>query len=140
MKIAQLHRLLLALTLVAFIAPRLGNAAEPIAPQVIGLMFHSDHCGSCKVLDPKIKAAQASFAKEPILFLTFDHTDAATQMQAALLADATGMGEVYVAQSKANGFMLLVDPKSGEVVAKLSRDMSVAEIETAILKAFRRSA
>jgi len=47
---------------------------------------------------------------------------------------------VYVAQSKANGFMLLVDPKSGEVVAKLSRDMSVAEIETAILKAFRRSA
>ena len=139
MKMSQLHRVLLALTLVALLAPRLANASVPMAPQVVGLMFHSDHCGSCKILDPKVKAAQASFAKEPILFLTFDHTDAATQTQAALLADATGMGEIYAAQNKASGFMLLVDPNSREVMAKLSRDMSVAEIETAIRNAFGRS-
>lgn len=122
--------LLTALLGLAFLPT--AEAEETAKPKVYGLMFHSDHCASCEVLNPKIDGAKANLAGEPVLFVTFDHTDDTTTAQAAMLASALGLADVYGAQEKASGFMLLVDAESGEVRETLVRDMSEEDIETTI--------
>jgi len=114
-----------------------GRAMEAAKPELLGLMFFSEHCGSCKILDPKVQAAAEEVAAEPVLFTTFDHSDDATMAQAAMLATALGVAEVYDAQNKASGFLLLVDAESKKPVGKITRDMSEAEIETAIREALK---
>lgn len=111
------------------------HAAEPAQPEVLGVMFYADTCGSCKVLDPKIESAKADYLTKPILFTKLDHSSDASKNQAALLAGSIGIGEVYKAQEKASGFMLLLDADSKEVLGKLTRDMTEAEIKEALDKA-----
>ena len=108
------------------------HALEPVQPKVVAVMFHSDHCGSCKILDPKLSAVKPGFLGQPVLFATLDHTSDGTKNQAAMLAHKIGIGEVYKAQDKASGFMLLVKPGSDEIVGKITRDMSEADIKAAI--------
>lgn len=112
-------------------------AITPAEPKVIGLMFFSDTCGSCKVLDPKIEAVKKDYLGKPILFTTLDHSNDGSKNQAALHAYTLGVGKVYEAQEKASGFMLLVKPGSGEVIAKLTRDMSEADIKASLDKALQ---
>ncbi|MGF1678895.1 MAG: TlpA family protein disulfide reductase [Candidatus Methylacidiphilales bacterium] len=107
------------------------HALEPAQPKVVGLMFYSDTCGSCKILDPKIESVKKDYVTQPILFATLDHSNEGSKNQAALLAETLGLGKVYAAQEKASGFLLLVNPQSGEVITKLTRDMSEADIKAA---------
>jgi len=113
------------------------HAMEPAEPKVIGLMFYSDTCGSCKVLDPKIAAVKPEFLAKPILFAKLDHSNPDTKNQAALLADSLGLADVYKAQAKASGFLLLVNPDNQEVLAKITRDMSEADIKAALSKSLQ---
>ncbi len=113
------------------------QALEPAQPKVVGLMFYSDSCGSCKILDPKIESVKKDFATQPILFATLDHSNDGSKNQAALMAKSLGLGEVYTAQEKASGYMLLVNPRSGEIITKLTRDMSEADIKTAFDNALK---
>jgi len=111
------------------------QAMEPAEPKVIGLMFYSDTCGSCKVLDPKVSSVQPEFLDKPILFTKLDHSNAGTKNQAALLADSLGLADVYAAQQKASGFLLLVNPENQEVMAKITKEMSEDDIKSEISKA-----
>ncbi len=113
------------------------HALEPAQPKVVGLMFYSDTCGSCKILDPKIEAVKGDYTTKPILFATLDHSNDGSKNQAALLAESLGLGKVYADQEKASGYMLLVNPGSGEILAKIDRDMSEAEIKTAFDEALK---
>ncbi|WOO41383.1 TlpA family protein disulfide reductase [Rubellicoccus peritrichatus] len=129
--------LLTALVLLSFFGISQANAMEAAEPKVIGLLFYSDSCGSCKVLDPKIETAKNDYTTEPILFVTFDHSNAGSKNQAALLADSLSLGKIYDAQKKASGYMLLVDPKSGKVITKLTREMSEDDIKAAFNSALK---
>jgi thiol-disulfide isomerase/thioredoxin len=115
----------------------LATAAEPVEPKVVGLMFFADTCASCKVLDPKIQAVKAEYVEQLILFATFDHSNDVTKVQAAMLAAALGVGDIYKAQEKASGFLILVDAKTKQPVGKLTRDMSEEDIKTEINKALK---
>jgi len=115
----------------------LASAADPVEPKVVGLMFYADTCASCKVLDPKIQAVKSEFTGKPLLFTTFDHSNDATMGQAAMLAAALGVGELYAAQEKASGFMILIDAKSKQPLGKLTRDMSEEEIKAEFNKALQ---
>lgn len=115
------------------------DALEPAQPRVVGLMFFSDTCGSCKILDPKIENVKKDYLSQPILFATLDHSNDGSTNQAALLADSLGLAEVYAAQEKASGFLLLVNPESGEIITKLTRDMSEDEIKAAFDSALNPS-
>jgi len=115
----------------------LAAAADPVEPKVVGLMFFADTCASCKVLDPKIQAVKGEFVEEPILFATFDHSNDGTKAQAAMLAAALGVGDIYAAQEKASGFLVLVDAKTKQPVGKLTRDMSEDDIKAEINKALK---
>jgi len=115
----------------------LASAAQPVEPKVVGLMFWADTCASCKVLDPKIHAVKGEFVEQPILFATFDHSNDATKLQAAMLATGLGVGDIYKAQEKASGFLILVDAKTKQPVGKLTRDMSEEDIRKEINKALK---
>jgi len=115
----------------------LASAAQPVEPKVVGLMFWADTCASCKVLDPKIHAVKGEFVEQPILFATFDHSNDATKLQAAMLATGLGVGDIYKAQERASGFLILVDTKTKQPVGKLTRDMSEEDIRKEINKALK---
>jgi len=140
MKTKILRPILACIAFIALVTPAMAKASESEQPQVIGLMFYADTCGSCKILDPKVEAAQQSFANDPVLFLTFDHSNPASQKQAALLAEAVGLASVYSSEKKASGFMLLVDPKSQQVLARITRSMSETDIQATIQSALEQSA
>lgn len=128
-------RLTLLLAACAALTPFTLSAMEPAAPKAYGLLFYSDTCGSCKVLDPKIEAVKADYLGKPLLFVRFDHSNAATSNQAALLADAIELEQVYSDQEKKSGYMLLVDADSKEVVGKLTRDLTEEQIKEELDKA-----
>lgn len=103
-------------------------------PEVIGVLFYADWCGSCKTLDPKIEAVKGEFAEDAILFTRVDMTDDYTQRQSAYLASLLDMDAVYEAHAPKTGFMLLLDGDSGKVLGKLTKVQSEVEIAAAIRK------
>jgi len=135
--IKLLQSILAATTIIGLLGLTQAQALESAKPEVVGLMFYSDTCGSCKILDPKIESVKKDYTAKPILFATLDHSNEGSKNQAALLAEALGLAEIYAAQEKASGFMLLINPQSGEVITKLTRDMSEADIKAAFDKALQ---
>lgn len=103
-------------------------------PDVVGVLFYADWCGSCKVLDPKIEAVKSEFADEAILFTRVDMTDEFTKKQSAFLASLLDLDAVYEKNAPKTGFMLLVDKESGKVLGKLTKKLSKEEIAAAIHK------
>ncbi|MEM8937221.1 MAG: thioredoxin family protein, partial [Pseudomonadota bacterium] len=58
--------------------PVKSDTSELSAPienaRVLAVLSYADWCGNCKVLDPKIKAAQAANAFDGVEFVTLDYT------------------------------------------------------------------
>ena len=105
---------------------------EHAQPEVIGVLFYADWCGSCKTLDPKLEQATAKLVNKPALLTTFDMTNLATQYQAGQLANALGLADLYQEIGLKTGFMILVDPETGRQIDKISRDDTVDEIVSKI--------
>lgn len=107
--------------------------ANAAPAETYGVLFYADWCASCKVLEPKIKEARASLAKDtPVLFVTLDLTDEGSRNQAAMLASLVNIESIYAAHSGKTGFMLLVDAKSKEVRQTLTKTDSLQTIRTAL--------
>ena len=101
-------------------------------PEVIGVLYYADWCGSCKTLDPKIKEATEKLVNKPALLTTFDMTNLATQYQAEQLANALGLADLYQEIGLKTGFMVLIDPETGKQIDKISRGDTVDEIVSKI--------
>lgn len=111
-----------------------GLFAEP--PEVVALHFHADYCGSCKVLNPKLEEARAELGNIPLLYVKLDHTDKNTTYQAKLMIEALGLDEIYYAQKKATGYVLLIDVETKTIVGKLTKKDSSEKIEIKIEDSF----
>ena len=128
----------LALVMLASPAPATTETQEP---EVLGVLFYADWCGSCKVLEPEIEKARgkADLDNEAVLFVRLDLTDATRRHQAAMLASSLGLGESFARNGGATGFMLLVDADTKEVISMVTKKSDAAEItdqvKAAILKA-----
>ncbi len=101
-------------------------------PEVIALHFHADHCGSCKVLNPKLENARAELGDIPMLYVKVDHSNKSTTHQAELLVEALGLTEIYHAQKKASGYVLLINADSKTIVGKITKKQSSDQIEKVI--------
>jgi len=124
-------------SLFAATALLLGAAAfaDEGKPAAVGLIFHADWCGSCKVMDPKIEEARTELGDAPVLFVVLDHTDEATTRQAAMLAEALGYGEIFRERDGKTGAMLLINTASGEVVETVTREDSAESIQAKVQSA-----
>ena len=119
----------------------LGLAVSAIAgaakPKVVGVLFHADWCNSCKTLEPKLNAIKKDFAGQPVLFTRVDFTDDFTKEQSDLLASYLNLGPAYAEQGRKTGYMLLFDAESKQVLGKLMKTQSEAELKSEIEKALR---
>lgn len=116
-------------------------AGEAKKPEVFGVLFYADWCGSCKILDPKLTEVKARHALEDksVLFLKLDFTDETTTSQAELLVNAIGMNEVYAEYGDKTGFMLLIDADTKKVISRVSKRMKNSEIAGRIQHALKQA-
>ncbi|HEY5552644.1 MAG TPA: thioredoxin domain-containing protein [Opitutaceae bacterium] len=112
-------------------------SAEAAKPKVVGLLFYADWCSSCKVLEPKLDAIKKDFAGQPVLFTRVDFTDDFTKEQSDLLASYMGIDDAYVEQGRKTGFMLLIDTESKQVLGRLVKTQSEAELKAGIEAALK---
>ncbi len=135
-----MSKIKIALISVLFGFSSLMTQASETKPEVLGVLFYADWCGSCKVLDPAIEKARgkSDLDNESVLFVTLDLTDATTRHQSELLANSLGLSELYAKNEGATGFMLLIDAETKEVVTRLTKKADAnaitAEIKGAIAK------
>ena len=133
-------RLIFALFLALTITPQLA-AADSGEPEVYGVLFYADWCGSCKILDPAIQKArgQSDLDNDPVLFVRLDLTDATRRYQAGLMASALGLGEFYDRNAGATGFLLLVDAETKEVIKRLTKTMDAKSITEEVRSAIEQA-
>ncbi len=124
-----MSRLFATLALAMIIVPT-HAIADTDQPEIFGVLFYADWCGSCKILDPAIQKArgQSDLDNEPVLFVRLDLTDATRRYQASLMASALGLGDFYEKNAGATGFMLLVDAETKEIISRLTKTMDATAI------------
>lgn len=92
--------------------------AIPVVDQpVTAVMFYSNWCAACQILDPKIEAAKPQFAERPVDFVKFNFSYALVQgAKLQALADEKNLSHLYAANKGKTGFMLLVDPATEQIM------------------------
>jgi thiol-disulfide isomerase/thioredoxin len=122
--------------LILAVGPQLARAqdeADPQQkPQVVGLVFYADWCGTCRVLEPRIDEVKKDMTDKPVLITRVDLTDEATRAQSQLFANWVGLGDIYQEQAGATGFMLLIDPQEKKVVDRITAQHSEEQIRETI--------
>ena len=140
-------RLFLAASAVALMAA-CGQAAVPASERaavtapaedtkLLAVLSYADWCGSCKALDPKVKAVQAANSFDGVEFATIDYTSRDSD---AFFADAETLGVARAMRATfpdkvKTGRLYLVNLDSGEVVGTVDKSMDEAAITTAIAEA-----
>lgn len=100
------------------------------------VLVYADWCGSCKILDPKIKAVQAMGPMPGVEFVTLDYTDKNADNFYAQAA-AAGVEDAVRAELDGTiktGWLLLVDVDDARVLSKVTKADDAAQI-TAKIKA-----
>jgi len=94
------------------------------------VLIYADWCGSCKILDPKVKTVQAMGEMPGLEFVTLDYTDKNADnfyMQAA----AAGVEDAVRAELDGTiktGWLLLVDVDDARVISKVTKADETPEI------------
>ena len=108
--------------------------AEKSATPVTAIAFHSDNCGSCKILGPRMKEAMKAVNTDKVNVIKFDFTNKETIAATKTLASEKGVDNVLQQYGAKTGFVILLD-KDGNEVDKLKVDDNTADIATKIVKA-----
>ena len=140
-------RLFIAASAVALMAA-CGQAAVPASERaavtapaedtkLLAVLSYADWCGSCKALDPKVKAVQAANSFDGVEFATIDYTSRDSD---AFFADAETLGVAGAMRATfpdkvKTGRLYLVNLDSGEVVGTVDKSMDEAAITSAISEA-----
>ncbi len=144
-------RLIIAVTAAAFLAA-CGQAEVPASERaavtapaedtrVLAVLSYADWCGSCKALDPKVKAVQAANTFDGVEFATIDYTSRDAD---AFFSDADTLGVGDAMRSQfgekiKTGRLYLVDLDTGDVISTIDKSMDEAAIVAAISDASRVS-
>jgi thiol-disulfide isomerase/thioredoxin len=137
-------RLILAAA-TAILVASCGQAAIPAAERaavtvpaentrVLAVLSYASWCGSCKALDPKVKAVQAANAFEGVEFATIDYSSRDAD---AFYSDAEtlGIGETMRSQfgdKIKTGRLYLINLDTGEVISTVDKSMDETAIAAAI--------
>lgn len=101
---------------------------------VTAVLFFSENCGSCKVIDPRLKEATAAFNDSKLDVVKLDLTNDATKHAAKELAAAKGLTATMEQYAPKTGFAVLVNAQ-GQVVDSIKVDHDTADIAAKIAKA-----
>jgi len=107
------------------------EATDAPTPKLIAVKHHGDWCSSCKKMGSIFTDLRNKFDGQPVLFVTLDLTNISTRNQSELLASTLGLQSVYK-NNPGTGFILLIDPKTYQVVKKLSADQDIKSMSNDI--------
>ncbi len=93
------------------------------------VMFYSNWCGACQILDPKIESIKANFADRPVTFIKFDFSFAMVRGgKLQKLAEQNNLEQTYANNKGKTGFMLLIDPGTEQVLDIITMGNSAVQI------------
>lgn len=109
---------------------RLTSTLEGL-PNLVAVRVYADWCAQTPVITPIFRKLNDSYCDRPVMFVSFDITTETTLKQARLLAKALGLGQLCD-ESIRPGTIHLFDRQRGEVLATLTQQEQILEIEGAI--------
>lgn len=135
----KLKFLMLCILMLAI--PLLTNADTDRAKKsiVYAVLMYADWCGSCKTLDPKITQAREidGLDEKNILFVTLDLTNETTSHQAAMMAEALDITELYENNAGKTGFMMLINSETGEQISRITKSLDTKSISEHMIEAIK---
>lgn len=119
-------------------SPR-GDNEKLEKPSSIAVIFHADWCGTCERMAPSVMETKehAMTNDTSALFVKLDFTDDKTSQQAKYMLASLGMNEAWAEHGGKTGFVLLVDPETGEVQDRLTADMDSSQMQRTVARAAR---
>ncbi|VAW01990.1 hypothetical protein MNBD_ALPHA06-1891 [hydrothermal vent metagenome] len=117
-------------------------AAERVEDQpVTSVMFYSNWCGACQILDPKLEKAKLGFTDRPVDFVKFNFSYAMVQgAKLQALAEEKNLTNIYAKNKGKTGFVLLIEPKTERVMDVITMRDSVEEITAKLERSLQRAA
>ena len=106
--------------------------------QTKAVLIYADWCGSCRILDPRIKAVKESGQFEDVAFVTLDYTarDEKAFYKAAKEAGVKkAVRSAFDGTSIKTGQMFLISADGTEILDTITRNHSETEIAEAIAAA-----
>jgi len=110
-----------------FLVPSEIRAQENIQPELLIVKFHADWCGSCKAMGSTLEDLTNKFDGKSALFVELDFTNNTKKHQSLLLASAMGIDHI-MAKNNGTGFFLVIDSKTKEIKAKLTKKQTTKEM------------
>lgn len=119
----------------------MSDAAQAVATKTKAVLIYADWCGSCKVLDPKIKAAKALGNIPGLEFVVLDYTDknADAFYAAAAAADVEDAVRAHMDGAIKTGQLLLIDVDDKKVLTKITKTFEAPQILAAMKDAVAQS-
>lgn len=111
------------------------KASKP--PALVAVMFHADWCKSCKAIQPSLAKLKKSQSQKSVLFVTLDLTDEATTEQSRMMAHLLGLSGAFRKHAPKTGYVLLIDPATKTVRAKLTKRDSHNDMRIKLKNALR---
>ena len=106
-----------------------GNVGTTLdVPALYAVEMYADWCTNCRAMAPALHEALATLAKDPVLLVVMNFTDENSTEQAGMLAGALGLGKIYLENEELTGYVLLVDPATGEVGGRITPQMTALEM------------
>ena len=132
------------------IMPKLKNAQDVIIGDITGdammeivpvraVAFHSDNCGSCKILGPRLMEVSRVIDTDKFEIIKFDMTNKKSISETKQLAMEKNVDNILEKYGKKTGFIVLVNDQ-GEQVDILKVDHDVDEMTAKVKLAIENAA
>ena len=122
---------LIALMPAAFAEKPMEMAKEMAQKDVNLVVFYSDTCGSCKIMEPKMKEAMGVLNMDRVNMVKFDFSNKDTIAASQSLAAEQNVDSTLQKYGAKTGFAVIVDHQGNEL-AKITKDDSAAQIANKI--------
>jgi len=105
---------------------------------ITAVVFFAENCGSCKILDPRMKEALTIINEDKVDVVKFDFSNKEAIEATKALASKKGLDATLQKYGARTGFVILVD-HNGEEIDRLKVDHDTSEIAVKMAKAIAKA-